>query len=60
MTRLLVGPGAGKGTQCTILMEKHHFVHLSAGELLREEVLFPPMESSAHENQSTATLSSRS
>ena len=34
------GPGSGKGTQCTKLVEKKelNFVHLSAGELLREEV----------------------
>ena len=29
-------PGSGKGTQCTKLKEKG-FVHLSAGDLLREE-----------------------
>ena len=32
------GPGAGKGTQCLKMVEKHNFVHLSAGDLLREEV----------------------
>ncbi len=32
------GPGAGKGTQCAKLVENHGFVHLSAGDLLREEV----------------------
>ncbi|KAI9914426.1 hypothetical protein PsorP6_007807 [Peronosclerospora sorghi] len=34
---VLGGPGAGKGTQCKKLVEKFGFVHLSAGDLLREE-----------------------
>ncbi|KAG2521288.1 hypothetical protein BBO99_00000717 [Phytophthora kernoviae] len=34
---VLGGPGAGKGTQCSKLVEKFGFVHLSAGDLLREE-----------------------
>ncbi|KAJ0395227.1 hypothetical protein ATCC90586_000277 [Pythium insidiosum] len=34
---VLGGPGAGKGTQCARLVEKYGFVHLSAGDLLREE-----------------------
>nr|ACO15482.1 UMP-CMP kinase [Caligus clemensi] len=34
---VLGGPGAGKGTQCAKIVEKYGFVHLSAGELLREE-----------------------
>ncbi|GAA5831075.1 hypothetical protein JCM3766R1_006226 [Sporobolomyces carnicolor] len=34
---VLGGPGAGKGTQCARLVEEHHFVHLSAGDLLRAE-----------------------
>ncbi|XP_003389193.1 PREDICTED: UMP-CMP kinase-like [Amphimedon queenslandica] len=33
---VLGGPGAGKGTQCSKIVEKYGFVHLSAGELLRE------------------------
>lgn len=35
---VLGGPGAGKGTQCSKLIDEFHVVHLSAGELLREEV----------------------
>ncbi|OZJ01771.1 hypothetical protein BZG36_05074 [Bifiguratus adelaidae] len=34
---VLGGPGAGKGTQCARLKEDYGFVHLSAGDLLREE-----------------------
>jgi UMP-CMP kinase len=34
---VLGGPGAGKGTQCARLVEEFGFVHLSAGDLLREE-----------------------
>lgn len=34
---VLGGPGVGKGTQCTKLVEEFDFVHLSAGDLLREE-----------------------
>ncbi|XP_012255808.3 UMP-CMP kinase [Athalia rosae] len=34
---VLGGPGAGKGTQCAKAVEKFGYVHLSAGELLREE-----------------------
>lgn len=34
---VLGGPGAGKGTQCERLVQKLDFVHLSAGDLLREE-----------------------
>ncbi|CAI5729467.1 hypothetical protein KXD40_003595 [Peronospora effusa] len=34
---VLGGPGAGKGTQCMKLVQKYGFVHLSAGDLLREE-----------------------
>jgi UMP-CMP kinase len=34
---VLGGPGAGKGTQCSNLVEEFDFVHLSAGDLLREE-----------------------
>lgn len=31
------GPGAGKGTQCSNIVNNFGFVHLSAGDLLREE-----------------------
>jgi len=34
---VLGGPGAGKGTQCAHIVEEFNFVHLSAGDLLREE-----------------------
>ncbi|KAI9510382.1 UMP-CMP kinase [Russula earlei] len=34
---VLGGPGAGKGTQCHLLVEKYNFSHLSAGDLLRAE-----------------------
>ncbi|KAF8597889.1 P-loop containing nucleoside triphosphate hydrolase protein [Ceratobasidium sp. AG-I] len=33
----LGGPGAGKGTQCARLVQDFEFVHLSVGDLLREE-----------------------
>lgn len=35
---LFGAPGSGKGTQSTLLAEKYGLVHLSTGELLREEV----------------------
>ncbi|CAG8784477.1 1960_t:CDS:2 [Cetraspora pellucida] len=34
---VLGGPGSGKGTQCSKIVEDFGFVHLSAGDLLREE-----------------------
>ncbi|KAI8140788.1 adenylate kinase-domain-containing protein [Fennellomyces sp. T-0311] len=34
---VLGGPGSGKGTQCTNITNDYGFVHLSAGDLLREE-----------------------
>ncbi len=34
---VLGGPGAGKGTQCTLLANQHNWTHLSAGDLLRAE-----------------------
>ncbi|KAK3546739.1 hypothetical protein QTP70_033608 [Hemibagrus guttatus] len=34
---VLGGPGAGKGTQCTKIVENYSYTHLSAGDLLREE-----------------------
>ncbi|XP_057289382.1 uncharacterized protein LOC130612110 [Hydractinia symbiolongicarpus] len=36
---VLGGPGSGKGTQCAKIVEKYGFTHLSAGDLLRKEVL---------------------
>ncbi|CAL9152407.1 unnamed protein product, partial [Musa hybrid cultivar] len=32
------GPGSGKGTQCTRIVENFGFTHLSAGDLLRAEI----------------------
>ena len=34
---VLGGPGSGKGTNCSKIVEEFGFVHLSAGDLLREE-----------------------
>mmetsp|Transcript_15654 Transcript_15654/g.36062 ORF Transcript_15654/g.36062 Transcript_15654/m.36062 type:complete len:485 (-) Transcript_15654:198-1652(-) len=34
---ILGGPGAGKGTQCELLIENYPCHHLSAGQLLRDE-----------------------
>eukprot|EP00536_Pseudo-nitzschia_multiseries_P010509 jgi/Psemu1/203507/e_gw1.323.57.1 len=34
---ILGGPGAGKGTQCELLIEHYPCHHLSAGQLLRDE-----------------------
>jgi UMP-CMP kinase len=34
---VLGGPGVGKGTQCTKLVDEFDFVHISAGDLLRDE-----------------------
>jgi adenylate kinase len=33
------GPGSGRGTQCEHLQQKHGYVHLSSGDLLRHEVM---------------------
>lgn len=32
------GPGCGKGTQCDKMIAKYGLLHLSSGDLLREEV----------------------
>lgn len=32
------GPGSGKGSQCTRMVETFGFTHLSAGDLLRKEI----------------------
>lgn len=34
---VLGGPGSGKGTQCSKLKDNHNFVHISTGDLLRDE-----------------------
>ncbi|XP_071764122.1 UMP-CMP kinase [Centroberyx gerrardi] len=34
---VLGGPGAGKGTQCSKIVENYSYTHLSAGDLLRAE-----------------------
>lgn len=34
---VLGAPGSGKGTQCEKIVKKFGYVHLSAGDLLREE-----------------------
>ncbi|KAF7669760.1 hypothetical protein LDENG_00124400 [Lucifuga dentata] len=34
---VLGGPGAGKGTQCSKIVENYNYTHLSAGDLLRAE-----------------------
>ncbi|KAK9718042.1 bifunctional uridylate/adenylate kinase [Basidiobolus ranarum] len=41
---VLGGPGAGKGTQSACLVKDFGFVHLSAGDLLREEASRPGSE----------------
>lgn len=32
------GPGSGKGTQCSRVVEKFGYTHLSTGDLLRAEI----------------------
>lgn len=41
---ILGGPGAGKGTVCKDIVKKYGYVHLSAGDLLREERTKPDAE----------------
>ncbi|CAD8125554.1 unnamed protein product [Paramecium sonneborni] len=35
---ILGGPGSGKGTQCELLSKNLNFIHLSAGQLLRNAI----------------------
>jgi adenylate kinase len=35
---VLGGPGSGKGTQCAKISEDYGFIHMSAGDLLRDEI----------------------
>lgn len=44
---VLGGPGAGKGTQCEWLARTYGMRHLSAGELLRDEMATPGSEQGA-------------
>ncbi|XP_043259554.1 UMP-CMP kinase [Colletes gigas] len=41
---ILGGPGAGKGTLCYHIAKKYGYVHLSAGDLLREQRTKPDSE----------------
>lgn len=41
---VLGGPGAGKGTVCQKIVKTYGYVHLSAGDLLREERAKPGSE----------------
>ncbi|XP_015127059.1 UMP-CMP kinase 2 [Diachasma alloeum] len=41
---VLGGPGSGKGTTCAKIVDKTGYVHLSAGDLLREERAKPGSE----------------
>ncbi|KAJ8717479.1 hypothetical protein PYW08_005878 [Mythimna loreyi] len=41
---VLGAPGSGKGTQCSFISKEYDFVHLSAGDLLREERQRPGSE----------------
>lgn len=38
VTFVLGGPGSGKGTQCTRIVQAFRFTHLSVGDLLRNEI----------------------
>ncbi|XP_061720792.1 UMP-CMP kinase [Cydia pomonella] len=41
---VLGAPGSGKGTQCSLISKEYDYVHLSAGDLLREERQRPGSE----------------
>ncbi|KAF8820567.1 UMP-CMP kinase [Cardiosporidium cionae] len=38
---VLGGPGSGKGTQCKNIADTYRFIHISAGDCLREEQVIP-------------------
>lgn len=35
---VLGGPGSGKGTQCASIVQKYGYIHISTGDLLRQEI----------------------
>ena len=35
---LVGGPGSGKGTQCAKLVEEFGYLHISVGDLMRDEI----------------------
>lgn len=41
LSNVVIGPGAGKGTQCEKIAKEFNIKHLSAGELLRQEQMRP-------------------
>jgi UMP-CMP kinase len=38
---MIGGPGAGKGTQCSLLAKKYGFFHFNLGNILRAETSIP-------------------
>lgn len=38
MVDVILGPGSGKGTQCEQIIKNFGYIHISTGDLLREEV----------------------